>query len=87
MEIEPSDTQPIRLLGGHTIKSIGRVVGDFMFQGDKDIHHRHFHVLPTSVYDVVLGRGFLEQTKTLTEYFHRIVEKVRPCIRKGRCLF
>lgn len=37
--------------------------------------------------DVVLGRGFLDLSKTLTEHCHRVIERVRPCVRNGRRLF
>lgn len=39
------------------------------------------------MYDVVLGRGFLDWSKTLTEHFHRVVERTRPCVRNGNRLF
>ncbi|KAG7284293.1 hypothetical protein NEMBOFW57_010662 [Staphylotrichum longicolle] len=36
---------------------------------------------------MVLGRDFLKQTKTLTDFCHRIVARVRPCVKQGGRLF
>ncbi|KAH7013424.1 hypothetical protein EDB80DRAFT_371765 [Ilyonectria destructans] len=87
LKIKATDTQPIRLLGGHIAESVGRIVGHFKFQGERHDYRRKFHVLRKSVYDMVLGRKFLDQTKTLTQFCHRIVQRVRPCVQKGRRLF
>ncbi|RYP79069.1 hypothetical protein DL771_000047 [Monosporascus sp. 5C6A] len=87
LKIKATDIQSIRLLGGHSAESVGRIVGHFKFQGEKHVYRREFHVLRKSVYDLVLGKKFLDQTKTLTEYYHRIVERIRPCVQKGRRLF
>ncbi len=44
-------------------------------------------MLRNSIYDLVLGKKFLDQTKTLTEFCRRIVKRVRPCIQKGSRLY
>ncbi|RSL44743.1 hypothetical protein CEP54_014567 [Fusarium duplospermum] len=85
--IEATETQTIHLPGGNITESVGRVVGDFKFQRESDVYHREFHVLRDSIFDLVLGRGFLDLTKTLTDFSHRIVERVRPCFQKGSRLF
>lgn len=87
LQISPTKTQSIRLLGGHTADSVGRVVGLFKFRNEEGAYRREFHVLRKSVYDVVLGRGFLDWSKTLTEHFHRVVGRTRPCVRNGNRLF
>ena len=87
IQIAATKPHSIALLGGHVVQSIGLVFGHFRFQGDSCGHHRVFHVLSKSVYDVILGKTFLDQTRTLTEFCHRIVEKFRPCIQKGSRLF
>ncbi|KPM43269.1 hypothetical protein AK830_g3254 [Neonectria ditissima] len=87
LKIKATNTQSIRLLQGHIVESVGRIVGHFKFQGERRIYRREFHVLQRSVYDLVLGRQFLDQTKTLTEYCHRIVQRIRPCVQKGKQLF
>lgn len=87
LEIRPSQLPSIRLLGGHVAEIIGRVVGQFSFKGEKHVHSRKFYVLRKSAYEVVLGKTFLGQTKTLTDFFHRIVERIRPCAWKGARIF
>ncbi|KAI8683390.1 hypothetical protein NCS57_00003100 [Fusarium keratoplasticum] len=85
--IDATDTQTIRLPGGNTTESVGRTVGDFKFHRESDVYRCEFHVLRDSVFDLVLGRGFLDLTKTLTDFSHRIVERIRPCYQKGSRLF
>ncbi len=87
LRIRATDTRSIRLIGGHVAESVGRIVGDFTFQGEKHGYRREFHVLRNSVCELVLGRKFLDQTKTLTEFCRRIVKRVRPCVQKGNRLF
>ena len=87
LKIKTTDKKSIPLLGGHIAESVGRIVGHFKFQGERQVYRREFHVIRKSVYDLVLGRTFLDQTKTLTEYRHRIVRRIRPCVKKGKRLF
>ncbi|OAA54184.1 Peptidase aspartic [Cordyceps fumosorosea ARSEF 2679] len=78
----------IPLMGGNVAHSIGRVTGCFKFKGRGSSSHRcEFHVLRKSLHDVILGRAFLDETETLTLYSHRIVQVVRPCLRRGKRLF
>jgi hypothetical protein len=39
------------------------------------------------VYNVVLGKKFLDETKTFTEFCHRVIQRLRPCVRSGSRLF
>lgn len=87
LRIKASDTQSIRLIGGHRAESVGRIVGHFKFQGEKHVYRREFHVLRKSVYDLVLGRNFLDRTETFTEHRHRVVKRIRSCVQKGKRLF
>lgn len=87
LEIIAAGAKSISLPGGSEVKSVGVVVGDFLFQNEAQVYRREFQVLKNSVYDLVLGRDFLRLTETLTKCRHRIIEKIRPGIRKGRHLF
>ncbi|KAI1800582.1 hypothetical protein F4811DRAFT_21836 [Daldinia bambusicola] len=87
LTIEPTDTQKIYLPGGNRTESIGRTVGHFKFKGESQSYRREFRVLRKSMYDLVLGRRFLTETKTLTDFQHRIKKSYRPCIQKGNRLF
>ncbi|KAH7318378.1 hypothetical protein B0I35DRAFT_241425 [Stachybotrys elegans] len=86
-KMEGGDVRRIRLPGGQVTESIGSATAGFQFQGEDQVHRRTFQVLRKSLYEVVLGRNFLRQTQTLTNFCHRIVEKMRPCIQKGTKLF
>ncbi|KAK4454922.1 hypothetical protein QBC34DRAFT_391050 [Podospora aff. communis PSN243] len=87
MEVEEADKLLIRLPGGSTAESYGRVMGRFQFQGETQVYERCFRVLRNSVHDMVLGRPFLDMTKTLTDFSRRIVSRIRPCVRDGSRLF
>lgn len=87
LQIQVANPQSITLIGGHTAESLGRAIGYFRFRGNGHTYRREFHVLRKSVYDVVLGRKFLDQTRTFTKFSHRIVERFRPCIQGGDRLF
>ncbi|KAK1752744.1 hypothetical protein QBC47DRAFT_416364 [Echria macrotheca] len=87
LEVEPANKLRIPLPGGRHAESYGRVVGRFQFHGENQVYKRCFRVLRKSVYDVVLGRSFLDLTRTLTSFTHRIISRMRPCIRDGSRLF
>lgn len=86
-DIEATETQSIPLPGGNAANVVGRVIGDFRFHDDDRIHRREFKVLEKSVCDLILGRPFLDETKTFTQFRHRIVESVRPYTQHGNRLF
>ncbi|KAK4188184.1 hypothetical protein QBC35DRAFT_463116 [Podospora australis] len=78
----------INLLGGHKVESVGYVTAEFKFDGTASVFQRVFHVLRQNPYDVILGKSFLIETRTLTEFLHsRIVTSIRPCVKKGNRLF
>lgn len=87
IKIEPAEHLSIRLPGGSKAESYGQITGHFQFQGESRAYERSFRVLRRSVHDMVLGRSFLHLTKTLTDFSHRIVSRMRPCLQKGSRLF
>lgn len=87
LEIESTPKRRISLLGGHSVEVVGHVLGDFKFQNDEETYPLKFHVLRNIGIDVLLGRDFLDRTETFTKHLHRVVERVRPCVRKGKRLF
>lgn len=87
LKIDKSKTRSIPLLGGHFAECIGRVIGNFKFNGEQGVYRREFQVLHTSVHDVILGRSFLDETETLDKHTHRIDHTIRPCFQRGKRLF
>ena len=87
LRVVPTASEFIGILGTNRAESIGRVSACFRFQGEERAYWREFHVLRKSVCDVVLGKHFLDETKTLTEFARRIVERVRLCLRRHDRLF
>jgi len=87
LPIVATATQPISMVGGNRAESIGRVFAEFQFAGEQRVHSREFHVLRKSVCDVILGKTFLNETKTLTTFATRIVERSRLCVQSRNRLF
>lgn len=87
MKLEITRSQMIRLPGGSNAESVGKFMGYFKFQNEERVYRREFHVLRNCVYDLVLGREFLDMTKVFTEFRDRIIKRIRPCVRRGNHLF
>lgn len=87
MEVKAADKILIKLPGGGIAESVGVVIGHFKFQSESQTYTRYFRVLKKCAFDMVLGREFLKQTKTLTDFCHRIVKRFRPCVQKGGRFF
>jgi len=83
----PTPSKSIGLLSGNHAKSIGRVSVCFRFKNEARGYWRDFHVLRKSVCDVILGKRFLAETKTLTKFTTRITERIRLCVRRRGRLF
>ncbi|KAJ4252414.1 hypothetical protein NW762_011014 [Fusarium torreyae] len=87
LNLETTRSQTIRLPGGGTAESVGQIVGYFKFQHEARVYRRDFHVLRNCVYDLVLGRKFLDMTKTFTEFSQRVIKRIRPCVQRRNQLF
>ena len=85
--MQPSRITSIRILGNHQVRILGVVVADFQFRSEKTLHRRSFYVIQDAMCDLLLGREFLQATRTLSSFSHRIVRGIRPCIRSGPSLF
>jgi hypothetical protein len=66
----------IRLANKKSIKSPGMVKVPWSFAGESDIYTLNCWVLPHCVHDIILGRGFLNATQTLTTFKSRIESEV-----------
>jgi hypothetical protein len=75
----------VKLGNGSTVSTIGTTTSLFAFAGEKATHALLFHVLRTSVYDVVLGSPFLQATETLTRYAHRIGRRCHEALSHRVC--
>ena len=62
---------------GKKIKTLGTVILSVRFKGETELHSVEFHVISNALWDVVLGRPFLDLTKTLTEFKHRVTRTLR----------
>ncbi|KAI3323558.1 hypothetical protein HD806DRAFT_497145 [Xylariaceae sp. AK1471] len=73
----------IRLPSGKTCLSLGTVVFNFSFAGDKAVHTLHCSIVEELEHSMILCYDFLRKTETLTRFFkERIKEVVRSGIRQ-----
>ncbi|KLO82968.1 uncharacterized protein FFB20_04157 [Fusarium fujikuroi] len=87
LSITRTKERSFRLPNGQQSRTIGIVEANFRFQGEQDQHTCVFHVLPQCPEDVILGKGFLNATNTLSTHAKRIQERVRPCLISGSRVF
>ena len=87
LAMQPSRMTSIRILGNHQVRILGVVLADFQFRNEETRHRRSFYVIQNAMCDLLLGRDFLQATRTLSSFSHRIVRGIRPCIRSGPNLF
>lgn len=74
--INKDNTRMISLPTGRTLQTLGTVEVDFTFQNEHVLHKQTFHVLKSPVHQLIMGKGLLHATKTLTEFAHRIKSRV-----------
>ena len=75
LAVNRADIRTVVLPNGREISTMGTATLRFRFKGEKESFRRTFHVLGSSIYDVVLGRSFLDATETLSTFMHRIKTK------------
>ena len=81
IRVHRTRTRSIRLPTGNSLKTVGTAIAKFKFRGEETAHTLTFDVDRKSVWEVVLRKGFLEQTKALTQFRSRIRDNLRPCVR------
>jgi hypothetical protein len=75
LAVDRADIRTVILPNGLKRSTMGTATLQFRFKGEKESFRRTFHVLRNSIYDVVLGRSFLDATETLGTFMHRIKTK------------
>jgi predicted aspartyl protease len=85
LKIDRISSNLVKLGNGSTVSTLGTTTSLFAFAGEKATHTLLFHVLRTSLYDVVLGSPFLKATETLTRYAHRIGRRCREALSHHVC--
>ncbi|KAJ9630978.1 hypothetical protein H2203_001506 [Taxawa tesnikishii (nom. ined.)] len=87
LTVDKRTAHTFRLPSRRSIRSTGTVSLPFSFAGEKSRYERVFHVIENCVHDVILGRGFLNLTETLTKFAKRITKKLSsPLKRLQMCL-
>lgn len=82
LAVDRADIRTVILPNGRTLSTMGTATLQFHFKGEKESFRRTFHVLKNSIYDVVLGRSFLDATETLGTFMHRIKTKTASWFSK-----
>ncbi|EEU39902.1 uncharacterized protein NECHADRAFT_79593 [Fusarium vanettenii 77-13-4] len=76
--------QAIRLPTGKQVSSPGAVRIPFSFLGEAKEYMLKCWIIPGCNRDLILSREFLDATKTLTKFIHRITSKIRKVTRRHR---
>lgn len=76
-------TEPavFELANGNTVQSLGQVTASCSFGVDADVTAAMscmFHIFLRAASPIIMGLGFLEETKTMTEHRNRLVLVPRP---------
>lgn len=82
LEIDRSEVRQVRLSRKHDVTTTGTVTVDFRFDGEAEQYRLKFHLLPTCIHDVILGKSFLKLTKTFSE-LSNFTRRVKQRILRG----
>jgi hypothetical protein len=86
LQVIPGSATTIDLPNNRVVTTAGAIDLFFRFKDDLLTHHRRFQVLSTSVGDVILGRGFLNFTRTLTRFSDRLIKTQCPARQVRRVM-
>ncbi|KAI1391504.1 uncharacterized protein F4822DRAFT_427351 [Hypoxylon trugodes] len=87
LKVEPTNNQSVPTLGKRKALVVGRTVGLFSFEGERDTYRLDLHVLRDSVCDLLLGREFVSQRELFTKFRRCVAERDRVCALRGTSLF
>jgi len=73
--IDRTSVNRVKLPQGTFVKSIGSTTQQYQFEGEEELHTVLFAVLPNCVHDIILGKTFLNLTKTLTDFRYRVQKR------------
>ncbi|KAK3939470.1 hypothetical protein QBC46DRAFT_315924 [Diplogelasinospora grovesii] len=77
----PGTQQQVVIGSGKTVESPGAVQVNWRFAGESKHYAVDCTIVPGLVHDLILGRPFLELTKTLKEFSHRIKRVASTVLR------
>ncbi|KAJ0107077.1 hypothetical protein J7T55_006956 [Diaporthe amygdali] len=85
LSLTPNTRKTFYLANNKPSQSPGMVQVPWMFAGEDEQHSLNCWILPGCIHDIVLGNHFLNLTKTLTKFMHRVKCKLslseRPRLR------
>ncbi|KAF3042022.1 hypothetical protein E8E11_007221 [Didymella keratinophila] len=90
LQIKAHKATNITIGSGQRIKTLGTTITRFSFRGEPTAYDLTFHVLPKCIRDVVLGKRFLKDTRTLRDkknFASRVVEKFSLTASKHKLFF
>ena len=90
LSVDQSDTKDVAIGSGKKVKTLGTVQATYQFATEPNLHQLLFHVLPSCVHDVILGKPFLKATRTLssvTNFARRIKKRALEGLSRHRLFF
>ena len=83
LTIQQDDISKVCIGNGRTVLTLGSAEARFRFQNDAGVYMPTFHLLPTLILDVILGRPFLKATRIFSSTFNRARRVVQRFISKA----
>lgn len=77
--IHREDTRKVAITKQHSVTTTGTTQVPFRFAGEDDVYSLVFHLLPSCIHSVILGKAFLKATKTFSKLknrMRRVTERV-----------
>ena len=84
LKIDRTARATIRIGSGKIIDTLGTTETTFRFQDEETPYVLTFHVLPSCVHDVILGKRFLRATRTFADLKNK-ARRVKERVLKGIC--
>ncbi|KAF2273436.1 uncharacterized protein EI97DRAFT_157975 [Westerdykella ornata] len=82
LQIDRQATSSVTIGSGKQVVTTGVVKTSFRFKDEKHEYSLLFHILPSCVHDVILGKGFLKITKTFSNLANK-ARRVKERLMKG----
>ena len=79
LPINRSVVRKVTVGSGKEVKTVGTITAPFHFNEEHGVHDLKFHLLPSCIHDVILGKPFLKLTETfsiISNFCRRMKERV-----------
>ncbi|KAF2689349.1 hypothetical protein K458DRAFT_462285 [Lentithecium fluviatile CBS 122367] len=90
LNVNHGSARDVAIGSGKRVRTLDTVHSTFQFANEPSRHELEFHILPSCVHNVILGKTFLKATRTLssvTKFARRVKKRLLEWINRRRLLF